>query len=414
MPQRIAAVGGRNVVMLVPVGEFNLNRSPRIAALVEGCKAFFNGAEVEIGDPVPVSDVKHLSRIGLDKQLQLNTGTVLNHLNEVRDRLGDVSRDGVVFVVGFTMIDLYPEDEDGDDNDAWNFVFGIADDEQAVAIFSFARTARAVPVESRTSEEEEEEEWRQQCFGYDSEGAPLLSLPAHSTLELEEQFRSCYKILTHEICHLFGMDHCVFFQCVMNGSNHDEEMRRQPPHLCPICLRKLMAALDITDPVVRYRGLSRFYRRTSGMEHYADWVDLRLSGLGQIDSGAMSTNARAAQRDTNIQHGVGEKHTANVEADRQQGAVAGPDGPHDVEQAARLQARRALSCVDINGDGTLSCEELRFMLCSAGKQNTRKLREDMFQKLWGRLDVNSDGVLTVDELAEYFVKRQAALPAPGS
>jgi archaemetzincin len=175
---------------------------------------------------MPVSDVMHLSQTGMEKKLQLNTGTVLSHLHGARqldclDGLG-----AAVFVVGFTMIDLYPEDEEGDDDDAWDFVFGIADEEQAVAIFSFARTARATPDEQDgEAAEAAEEEWRQQCFGYDEEGTPMATLPAHSTLELEEQFRSCCKILTHEICHLFGMEHCVFFECVMNGSNHDEEMR---------------------------------------------------------------------------------------------------------------------------------------------------------------------------------------------
>lgn len=50
--------------------------------------------------------------------------------------------------------------------------------------------------------------------------------------------RSC-KILVHEIGHLLGVDHCVHFRCVMNGSGHLAEDFRQPAHMCPVDLRKL-------------------------------------------------------------------------------------------------------------------------------------------------------------------------------
>eukprot|EP00118_Oscarella_pearsei_P004823 m.21161 g.21161 ORF g.21161 m.21161 type:complete len:75 (+) comp28147_c0_seq1:1433-1657(+) len=34
--------------------------------------------------------------------------------------------------------------------------------------------------------------------------------------------RSC-KLLVHELSHLLGVDHCVFYDCCMNGSGHLEE-----------------------------------------------------------------------------------------------------------------------------------------------------------------------------------------------
>ena len=51
-------------------------------------------------------------------------------------------------------------------------------------------------------------------------------------------FRSC-KVMCHEILHLFGLKHCIFFNCIMNGSNHDEEAAKKPFKLCPVCLKKL-------------------------------------------------------------------------------------------------------------------------------------------------------------------------------
>jgi len=32
--------------------------------------------------------------------------------------------------------------------------------------------------------------------------------------------RRSMKVLTHETGHIFGLAHCVYFACVMNGSNH--------------------------------------------------------------------------------------------------------------------------------------------------------------------------------------------------
>src|SRR5690242_7722638 len=29
-------------------------------------------------------------------------------------------------------------------------------------------------------------------------------------------------VMTHEICHQFGIEHCTYFHCVMNGANHLE------------------------------------------------------------------------------------------------------------------------------------------------------------------------------------------------
>ena len=86
--------------------------------------------------------------------------------------------------------------------------------------------------------------------------------------------------------------------------------------------------------------------------------------------------------------------------------------PASAESPAE-QARLALNAFDLNGDGTLDADELRFMLCSAGK-GKNKMSEDDFQKVWARLDANKDGVLTVEELTEYFVEKQAQRRKGGS
>ena len=44
---------------------------------------------------------------------------------------------------------------------------------------------------------------------------------------------------THETGHMFGIRHCIAYECGMNGSNHAEERDRQPLEFCPECQAKL-------------------------------------------------------------------------------------------------------------------------------------------------------------------------------
>lgn len=51
------------------------------------------------------------------------------------------------------------------------------------------------------------------------------------------------KTMAHEVMHMFGLDHCVYFSCCMNGSvSPDGQDDRDPMWLCPIDLRKLQFA----------------------------------------------------------------------------------------------------------------------------------------------------------------------------
>jgi len=90
--------------------------------------------------------------------------------------------------------------------------------------------------------------------------------------------RSC-KILFHETCHMFGMQHCIFYRCVVNGTNHLEESDSQPLHLCPVCLHKLQwsVGFDVAD---RYRNLQKVHNRI-GLKKEANWMTGRLKRISQ-------------------------------------------------------------------------------------------------------------------------------------
>jgi archaemetzincin len=89
--------------------------------------------------------------------------------------------------------------------------------------------------------------------------------------------RSC-KVLVHEVGHLFGLAHCIYYRCAMSGSNSLEESDRRPLRLCPICLKKLQwnRGFDMTK---RYERLKRFFENQD-LKEEAAWIDLRLKRIG--------------------------------------------------------------------------------------------------------------------------------------
>merc|ERR1712225_206865 len=65
------------------------------------------------------------------------------------------------------------------------------------------------------------------------------------------------KVITHELCHAFGHQHCVHFNCVMQGMNHVEEYDVVFCDLCPVCLNKLIFMTGL-DPLERYMKLKAY------------------------------------------------------------------------------------------------------------------------------------------------------------
>lgn len=101
--------------------------------------------------------------------------------------------------------------------------------------------------------------------------------------------RRSLHLASHEIGHMLGLKHCVFYACLMNGVNSLSEMDRKPLHLCPVCHEKLRWNLRFT-PAARQQRLAAFYRR-HGLQEAARWATraaTRLQGRPR---------ASAAQRD---------------------------------------------------------------------------------------------------------------------
>ena len=61
--------------------------------------------------------------------------------------------------------------------------------------------------------------------------------------------------MVHEIAHMFGLKHCIYYECLMNGSNGPfEGVRHQNRTLCPVCLIKLQLNVKF-DAKQRYERL---------------------------------------------------------------------------------------------------------------------------------------------------------------
>ncbi|XP_047613991.1 archaemetzincin-2 isoform X1 [Phacochoerus africanus] len=200
------------------------------------CEAFFYGLTVKLLEPVPVSATKCSFRINDDTQnLQIHAGQILKFLKKRKP-------EDAFCVVGITMIDLYPRD-------SWNFVFGQASLTDGVGIFSFARYGR----DFYSSHYEGKVKKLQKKSSSDYSVFDNYYIPEVTSVLL---LRSC-KTLTHEIGHIFGLRHCQWLACLMQGSNHLEEADRRPLNLCPVCLRKLQSAIGFSLKE-RYRALVRW------------------------------------------------------------------------------------------------------------------------------------------------------------
>lgn len=110
-------------------------------------------------------------------------------------------------VMGITLQDLYP-------GPSWNYVYGWATYRARVGIFSFLRWDHEFGVGHTP-----EIDWRQILY-------PSI------------------RTMVHEIGHMFGVTHCVYNRCLMNGYNNIEENYLNPLEFCPICFRKIHSNLQ--------------------------------------------------------------------------------------------------------------------------------------------------------------------------
>lgn len=121
--------------------------------------------------------------------------------------------------MGITEKDLYPKPE-------WNYVFGIASYEDGVGVSSMYRFSNG----------------------------NLTELNFNKSLE------RLIKISSHEIGHMFGINHCLNAICVMNGTNSITETDDHFARACSLCQQKLNSSLHYNNKK-RLLDLKQFFEK---------------------------------------------------------------------------------------------------------------------------------------------------------
>lgn len=196
-------IPGRETLHLLPFTDLDPVQRRQVPLIREHTALFFD-------TPVVTLPARPVSRSWLDRRREQHDADLI--VSDLARRVPDESL-GLFGLMGSDLFGL-----------GLNFVFGEALLEERAGIYSLRRYGRASPM--------------------------LL--------------RRALKLSAHEIGHMFGLKHCVFYECVMNGVNSLVEMDRSPLHLCPVCLAKLQWNLRFDAPR-RYRRLAAFYRRV-GLE----------------------------------------------------------------------------------------------------------------------------------------------------
>lgn len=229
----VRALPGDRLAFL-PVGPFGPVQRGVFRKTVEFARLWFD-LEVFVlpGQPLPESGWHRQRAWGK----QYETRYFLDHL------LPRHMPKKTVCFFAVTIADLYP-------GPSWNFVFGEASLRRRVGVWSLAR--------------------------YFPQFRRLEPTPER----MRQALRRACKVVVHEAGHAFGLEHCIYFQCNMNGSNSLEETDRQPLRLCPVCLKKLQWNRGF-DVLRRYERLQAFYEQHE-LAPEAKWTAARLARIRAV------------------------------------------------------------------------------------------------------------------------------------
>ncbi len=166
-------------IYIVLLGDFNAEQQKILQMTSRYVEAYFQ-TPVKFSEPIPLSVVPPEAR-RIHPQTgdpQILTSYVIENILKPR-----IPKDAFCFIA-FTSSDLWP-------GEGWNFVFGQASMEDRVGVWSIFRNG-------------------------------------DSKKDFKMCLRRTIKTGTHEIGHMFGLTHCVYYECNMNGSNSRHESDQRP------------------------------------------------------------------------------------------------------------------------------------------------------------------------------------------
>jgi archaemetzincin len=218
----------RNILYVLPLGDFNPHQRKILDLSAEYLGLYFH-CKVETLEAVALKDVLPAEARRLHPTWgvsQIKSTYVLERVLPPR-----LPADGVALIC-FTTSDLYPDDN-------WNFVFGQAMLQERVGVWSMNR---------------------------------------HGDAETEYDLclRRTLKVAVHETGHMFSMNHCTAYECVMCGSNSLAESDRRPMYPCPECEAKISYATN-SNTVERLEKLQPFceeHQLSDEAEYYSKAIKL--------------------------------------------------------------------------------------------------------------------------------------------
>ena len=227
----------------------------------------FEKQDIYLVEEEPENGTKHVHYEKLKSRFDPKSGHRQLSVDASLAKLRGIMPDDAICMIALTMCDLYADKTD-------LFVAGMAQGRYRVAIFSFHRYDPNMTFSA--------EFWHTLVMNteYKQDERQRLILQ-----------RSC-RLLVHEISHLLGIAHCIYFSCCMNGSGHLSEDFRQPMYLCPVDLHKLQRVCGF-DVCARYEGLEAFYRKHR-LHEEADWTRRRIDHL-QAKKSSLSKSSESTE-----------------------------------------------------------------------------------------------------------------------
>jgi archaemetzincin len=207
--------GERRVLYVQPLGKFTPAQMRVVEIAADFLSRFF-ALPVRIREPAPLD---HVPRKALRKAPFAGGGRQIHAGYIMMDVLRPTLPADAAALIGFTSSDLFPDE-------TLNYVFGQANLNERVGVWSLY--------------------W--------------LGRPDASEDDFRLTLLRTLKIAAHETGHMFTIQHCTKYECVMNGTNSLAETDRRPLDACPECMAKLCWAAG-ADPRERYARLADFCAR---------------------------------------------------------------------------------------------------------------------------------------------------------
>ncbi|KAF2430256.1 hypothetical protein EJ08DRAFT_589402 [Tothia fuscella] len=168
--------------------------------------------------------------------------------------------------------------------------------EGVLAGFDSGEKKSKLTVEGRVKGKAPHPTTQQQQQQQQDDSSPMrLAINAHTSLSFDPPSstaltnlwlsRIC-KTSSHELGHCLGLDHCIYYACIMQSTASLAEDARQPPYLCPVDLAKMLGATG-TGEKERHERLLKYCRGKSEVQFFvafAAWLEGRSRGLeGKAD-----------------------------------------------------------------------------------------------------------------------------------